>query len=462
MAYTETTSVSWLDRLGGSFRAIVLGIVLIIAGTALLWWNEGDFVATRDALNEAQGITQELGDITRIDPSKNGLLVHASGPVETKDMLADPVFNLSINAIRLERTVEFYQWVEESRSEKRQKLGGGEETVTTYTYKQQWVSSPVSSESFKDPQAPKLYKNFVLANLEEYKTQAKNVTFGAYHLPEWMINSIRGEVPLNVTLPEETMKSLNKQLINAAAESGNSLPQSTNMNEATRRGLVQGASEAVTGEQSESSAPVIIHDQTQRALETPIVEDDPLMVHVSANMVIFSMSPGVPQVGDVRVTFTETLPGTVSILGKCNSDTFEQFRASNGKTVGSLVMGTHSLENMYGDAHSSNVTTTWIFRLAGACLVIFGLSRIVAPLEVFASVIPFLGSIVGAGTGIVSLLLGLSWSLIIIAIAWLRFRPVIGLGMLGVAAVLVFLLYFKGSSRKPTKEEAPPSTPEAA
>ena len=116
MAYTETTSRNWFSRLGASFRGVLVGIVLLVAGTALLWWNEGDFVATGDALNEAQAVTQELGDITRLDPSKNGELVHASGPTKTEDIVKDNVFGIAINAVRLERKVEFYQWVESSRT----------------------------------------------------------------------------------------------------------------------------------------------------------------------------------------------------------------------------------------------------------------------------------------------------------------------------------------------------------
>jgi len=45
-------------------------------------------------------------------------------------------------------------------------------------------------------------------------------------------------------------------------------------------------------------------------------------------------------------------------------------------------------------------------------------------------------------------LLGLAWSLVIIAIAWLRFRPLIGGGILALAAVLIALLFIKGRSRK--------------
>jgi len=73
-------------------------------------------------------------------------------------------------------------------------------------------------------------------------------------------------------------------------------------------------------------------------------------------------------------------------------------------------------------------------------------------LGVLASVIPLLGDIVGVGTGIVSLLLGLAWSLVIISIAWLRFRPVMGIAMLAVAGAFRALLYFKRRSRKAAKE----------
>jgi hypothetical protein len=402
MAYTETKSVSWLDRLGSSFRGIGAGALLIVAGTAMLWWNEGDFVGTGDALREAQAVTQELGDIHRLDAAMNGQLVHAAGPVATTDMLNDPVFGLSVNAIRLERTVEFYQWMEDARSETRQKLGGGEETVTTYSYAARWTPQPVDSSQFREPRARAEHRNNVLLPVENFQAQAANVTFGAYRLPDFMINAISGATPLTVVLSEETQANLNRQLASAG------------------------------------TAPPETH-----------------MVHISGGTVLLSASPAAPRIGDVRVGFRETRPGPVSFLARLNGDTFEQYRASNGKTVSRLSMGTHSMENMYGDAHAANAAMTWILRVVGTLCVIFGLNMIVAPLSVLVSVIPLLGSIVGAGTGIVSGLLGLAWSLVIISLAWLRFRPLIGCAMLAVAGVLVALLYARGRARKQAAAQSP-------
>ena len=66
-----------------------------------------------------------------------------------------------------------------------------------------------------------------------------------------------------------------------------------------------------------------------------------------------------------------------------------------------------------------------------------------------------LGTIVGAGTGLVCTLLGLAWSLIIISIAWLRFRPIVGGAMIGVAVLLIAALYFKGRAKKAAPAPAP-------
>ena len=434
MSYKEVTSVSWFARLGSSFKGIVIGILLLIAGTALLWWNEGNFVATGDALNEAHAISSELGDITTLDPSKNGQLVHATGPVETKDMLTDPAFDFSVNAIRLERTVEFFQWVENSSSQKVKKTGGGEETVTTYSYKQEWVKLPVNSSQFHEPKARKLRKNFILANMENFKAQAENVSFGAYRLPTSLVNSISGAVPLNVDIPEKTQIALNRQLTIRLHQF-----LSENMKQAISDDDSQGEQESFHS----AGAGTELADRAQER-SSDVID----MIHFNGDTVIFGASPGAPQTGDIRVTFKETKPGIVSILAKVNGDTFEAYRAANGKTVNLLSMGTHSLENMYGDAHSSNSTMTWIWRFVGVSMVIVGLMTVVAPLAVVASVIPLLGSIVGAGTSLVAILLGSAWSLLIIAIAWLRFRPLMGGAMLAVAGVLIALLFIKGRSAK--------------
>ena len=132
---------------------------------------------TGDAIVEAQLATEPMPAITKVDSAFEGKMVYATGRAVTKDELTDPVFGVKVNAIKLRRKVEYYQWVEHRRSEKRQKLGGGEETVTTYTYSREWVSHPVDSQSFKQMVG---HENKTRIQTEAADWLAPSVTFGAY------------------------------------------------------------------------------------------------------------------------------------------------------------------------------------------------------------------------------------------------------------------------------------------
>lgn len=61
--YTEVTTTSWGSRIKGAFGGIGTGILLIIAATWLLYWNEGRSVRTGDAIAEAQFAAEELPGI---------------------------------------------------------------------------------------------------------------------------------------------------------------------------------------------------------------------------------------------------------------------------------------------------------------------------------------------------------------------------------------------------------------
>ena len=181
MAYQETKTTGYGTRLSNSVKGIGTGFLLLLAGTVLLWWNEGRAVKTAEMLEEAQGVTVHVEDVSQPDPSLDGKLIHATAFTRTADSLCDVTFGIGAVAVRLERTVQYYQWVEDAKTETRDKIGGGQEEVTTYTYSRKWVGSPVNSQEFKD--ADYRQKNFVVMNLEDECYLAENVTFGAYRLP---------------------------------------------------------------------------------------------------------------------------------------------------------------------------------------------------------------------------------------------------------------------------------------
>ena len=81
-------------------------------------------------------------------------------------------------------------------------------------------------------------------------------------------------------------------------------------------------------------------------------------------------------------------------------------------------------------------------------MMLIGLSMVLKPLSVLADVIPFLGDLVGMGTSAVAFLVALACWLVVIAVAWLVYRPVLGILLLVAAAAVVFLLLQKRKKAK--------------
>jgi uncharacterized protein YacL len=79
--------------------------------------------------------------------------------------------------------------------------------------------------------------------------------------------------------------------------------------------------------------------------------------------------------------------------------------------------------------------------------VITGLKGIFDILSTVLKVVPFVANIVGWGVGVVCTVVGIVWSLIIIAIAWLFYRPLIGIILLAIAAFLIWVFAFKGKDK---------------
>ena len=397
MAYQETTRVGYGTRVGNSFRGIGTGFILFAVGTVLLWWNEGRVVKTDKMLNEAEGVTMELETIDRVNPEMDGKLVYATGLASTQDSLVDTQFGIGATAISMTRNVEYYQWVEHAREERKDKLGGSEEIITTYTYTMEWTDAPVQSSLFHDPAYQK--KNFVLTTAESEGWQAEKVTFGAFVLNEQQIRSIRGDEPMALELDSAKLDVWNKECRQVLSSK--------------------------IGSEAESKQ----------------------LVHVNNNQLYYGISPNSPTVGDVRITWTKVLPAKVTIIAKQKDNTFASYKAKNGKTFSTLVMGTRDAAEIYEGEHEVNHMLMWIFRLVGVLLVIIGLKGIFAILETLLKVVPFVANIIGWGVGLVCTVVGLVWALIIIGLAWLFYRPLIGIAILAVAAFLVWVFAFKGKEK---------------
>jgi hypothetical protein len=147
-----------------------------------------------------------------------------------------------------------------------------------------------------------------------------------------------------------------------------------------------------------------------------------------------------PKIGDQRVSFEVVRPGTVSVLAAQVKDTFEPYATKAGDDIIMIQTGTASAEAMFQSAAATNSFITWLVRFVGFLFMFFGFLAIVGPLKVLGSVIPLLGDIIGAGSGLICFILAAVLSLLVIAIAWLAARPLVGIVLLGLVVFAVMQL----------------------
>ncbi|MGO4833645.1 TMEM43 family protein, partial [Rhizobiaceae sp. 2RAB30] len=192
--FTETVRVSWFSRIKNSVVGVLIGLLLILGMVWLLFWNEGRTIREARSLTEGAGIVVSA-DAGAVDAANQGRLVHVTGPVITNSRPADDTFGIVVDGVRLVRNVEMYQWKQSSSSETTTKVGGGEETVSTYSYAKEWSDSPEDSSRFKVPAG---HENPSM-EIRNKTFQVSSGTLGAFDLDRQVLNGIGGDRTLDMT-----------------------------------------------------------------------------------------------------------------------------------------------------------------------------------------------------------------------------------------------------------------------
>ena len=385
-SFTESSSTSWGSNLLGSIKSVLFGLVLFAISFPVLFWNEGRAVRTSKGLTEGQGAVVPV-PIDAVDASKEGKLIHVSGPVKTDAPVADDQLAVQATAVKLIRNVEMFQWKEHEKSESHKKVGGGTETVKTWEYKKEWAEGRIDSSSFKHPED---HENPAAPAFESKTFTANKVTVGAFTMSSEQV----GQLTNSASLPVDA----------AAAEK---LPADVRAKFKVNDGkFYQG--------------------------------DD----------------PATPKVGDVRISFQIVNPTTVSLIGVQTGQSFTTYSTKTGTTILLVEEGTLTAPQMFKKAQDRNTVMTWLLRGAGFFIMFLGLVMIFKPIVVFADVLPFVGTMLGAGIGIFAFLGAAILSFITIAIAWVVYRPFIGITMLVLAAAAFYWLISVGVKKKAARAAA--------
>jgi hypothetical protein len=153
-----------------------------------------------------------------------------------------------------------------------------------------------------------------------------------------------------------------------------------------------------------------------------------------------SQNPDQPELGDARVKFQAIPAGETSLLARQTKDTFEPYITQQNTKISRIAAGAHTKEAMFAAAKSENTMITWLIRGGGFLMMFIGLSMTVAPIRVLADILPIAGRIVGAGLGFICFLISAIGSVITIAIAWVWYRPLLGIALLAVVLGLLVML----------------------
>ena len=465
----EETTTSWGSRVGQSFKGILFGFVLIIASIALLFWNEGKTIKREKALTETGSVAVSVKSDS-IDAANEDKVIHLSGDVTTDSILSDPDFNVNINALKLVRNVEMYQWKENQETKKERTSGGGEKEVTTYTYSKTWSPTLIDSSAFKEAG----HENPVAMPFVSEEFVAANANLGAFSLTSEQIENLGPEEELDVTaIADSTTEGTPTEGTPTEGTSTEGTPTEGTPTEGTptEGTSIEAAPEtpelAPTTYQAAQTAEKVAQDFTvspaQEATPTISLSSDPSTANAqvstpaTANQTISTSNelslaatatpqkfvqsgkgyyfgdPSKVKIGDIRVSFKYVAtPAPTTFVAQQHGDQLISYQAATG-SVFLQSAGIKSLDSMIQSAQKQNKMMAWLLRAVGLFLIFAGIKAILAPLEVLADIIPFAASIVGLGTGLVALCGSLVIGLTTISIGWLFYRPLVAIPFLIIA-----------------------------
>lgn len=328
-------------------------------------------------------------------------------------------------SLQLFKTSEVYEW-RETKSQRRQRISPSQTRVTTeYSYDTRWGSRHRDSNRFEAPSGHynPLPRYFV--GERTYTAKDARLSNGMRVGPElvdqltasdWLLNLANSapqldgghhhKVPVNLEnlhlqSEEKAVVSLNKLYISDSIQTNNQLGS----NLLPSRNL-----------------------STNEDRRIPIARTLPS-----------------PQVGDMRVSWKEVLPPKegVSVLAKQQGDELVPWSLGGGRhRLYSLLPGRHSAKEMIGQQITKSKFITKALRIGGWLGTFLGLKLILSCIPALLRLAPLgigqlLAPLAGIATSTIALGVSVGLSGTIIAIAWLRFRPVLS-GLIALVSTASF------------------------
>uniref|UniRef100_A0A8C4EZP1 Transmembrane protein 43 n=1 Tax=Dicentrarchus labrax TaxID=13489 RepID=A0A8C4EZP1_DICLA len=375
----------FLERLGETAGGTVVGVGLFFLSIYVLFTNEGRALQTASSLDEGLSQVVSLGPFSSFDLQNDNRLVHLSAQLRTSQPLHDPNYRVVVQAVKLKRQVEMYQWVEYHESKDYQE-NGETKTETTYTYNTEWKSELINSRNFDKEIG---HQNPSAMAVESVTVVAPEVRVGPFFLSKGLVEQINNFQTLS--LRDFTAFNLDPFL--------------------------------------SIDDDYFYHTQYPRK---PEVGD------VRVRFSFAGLSGETSHLGRAQ---------TVSIVAMQRGEQLMPFKTKSGDTLELLYLEELSAEEVFAKEHEYNNMKTWGLRAAGWALMFLSIQLTMRIIYTLVDWVPVLRELVSVGLKIFALCVSCSLSLLTIGVGWFFYRPLVA-AALGALALLPLFLARSGLAAK--------------
>ena len=164
------------------------------------------------------------------------------------------------------------------------------------------------------------------------------------------------------------------------------------------------------------------------------VNENKIFISATGNTSITS-----PGIGDYLVEYEIVQGETITIVGGKSGSNIVSYYTKNGN-LNEVSYGIKDKAVLKQEKIDENTRNTWIIRIASVFGLMVAFGMLFSPLTNLLGRVPILGSIVNGGVALVGGLLGGAWGIVVIAIGWLYFKPVLAISLIvGVVAIVVLV-----------------------
>ncbi|XP_029287152.1 transmembrane protein 43 [Cottoperca gobio] len=367
----------FLERLSETAGGTVVGVGLFFLSIYVLFTNEGRALKTAYSLDEGLSQVVSLEPFSSLDLQNNNRLVHLSAKLRSSQPLHDPNYKVVVQAVKLKRQVEMYQWVEYQESKDYQE-DGETKTETTYNYNTEWKSELVNSRHFDKEIG---HQNPSAMAVESVTVVASEVGVGPFSLSKGLVEQIN-----------------NFQTLSLKDFSAFNLDPFLSVDD-----------------------DYFYHTQNPRR---PEVGD------VRVRFSFAGLSGETSPLGPAQ---------TVSIVAMQRGEQLMPFKTKSGDTLEILYLEELSAEEVFEKEQQYNSMKTWGLRAAGWTLMFLSIQLTMRIIYTLVDWVPILRELVSVGLKIFALCVSCSLSLLTIGVGWFFYRPLVAAALGALALLPLFL-----------------------